>query len=167
MTNGLESRYRLLLTRFLDGPRGEVWSQRLGAPAKDALSVLIYSLTHDLALPPAELDRQHVEALVSTLLPGRLTGKEAYASSMVDLLDDFLVHVADSEGLTTHWEWTSAVDDARARFDQQLANPDRPTPASPRHRPDRRAAPRIGRNDPCPCGSGRKYKVCCLRLSDS
>jgi len=21
---------------------------------------------------------------------------------------------------------------------------------------------KIGRNDPCPCGSGRKYKVCCL-----
>lgn len=24
----------------------------------------------------------------------------------------------------------------------------------------RRAAPRVGRNDPCPCGSGRKYKLC-------
>jgi hypothetical protein len=24
-------------------------------------------------------------------------------------------------------------------------------------------SPRIGRNDPCPCGSGRKYKKCCLR----
>ena len=24
-----------------------------------------------------------------------------------------------------------------------------------------KAAPRIGRNDPCPCGSGRKYKKCC------
>lgn len=24
----------------------------------------------------------------------------------------------------------------------------------------RRAAPKVGRNDPCPCGSGRKYKVC-------
>jgi hypothetical protein len=23
-------------------------------------------------------------------------------------------------------------------------------------------APRTGRNDPCPCGSGRKYKRCCL-----
>lgn len=22
--------------------------------------------------------------------------------------------------------------------------------------------PRAGRNDPCPCGSGRKYKRCCL-----
>jgi len=20
---------------------------------------------------------------------------------------------------------------------------------------------KVGRNDPCPCGSGRKYKVCC------
>jgi uncharacterized protein YecA (UPF0149 family) len=21
---------------------------------------------------------------------------------------------------------------------------------------------KVGRNDPCPCGSGRKYKKCCL-----
>lgn len=26
-----------------------------------------------------------------------------------------------------------------------------------------RRSPRIGRNDPCPCGSGRKYKKCCGR----
>jgi len=25
----------------------------------------------------------------------------------------------------------------------------------------KRAAPKIGRNDPCPCGSGKKYKKCC------
>ena len=24
-----------------------------------------------------------------------------------------------------------------------------------------REGPRIGRNDPCPCGSGKKYKKCC------
>jgi len=24
-----------------------------------------------------------------------------------------------------------------------------------------RAAPKVGRNDPCPCGSGKKYKKCC------
>jgi hypothetical protein len=27
----------------------------------------------------------------------------------------------------------------------------------------RRSDPRVGRNDACPCGSGRKYKDCCLR----
>jgi len=25
--------------------------------------------------------------------------------------------------------------------------------------------PKVGRNDPCPCGSGKKYKKCCLRKS--
>ncbi len=29
-----------------------------------------------------------------------------------------------------------------------------------------RAAPRVGRNDPCPCGSGRKYKKCCAGHAD-
>lgn len=24
-----------------------------------------------------------------------------------------------------------------------------------------RSAPKVGRNDPCPCGSGKKYKFCC------
>jgi preprotein translocase subunit SecA len=24
-----------------------------------------------------------------------------------------------------------------------------------------RGVPRVGRNDPCPCGSGKKYKKCC------
>jgi uncharacterized protein len=33
--------------------------------------------------------------------------------------------------------------------------------ASPSTTPRRRAAPKVGRNDPCPCGSGRKYKHCC------
>jgi hypothetical protein len=27
----------------------------------------------------------------------------------------------------------------------------------------RKRTPRIGRNDPCPCGSGKKYKQCCGR----
>jgi SWIM/SEC-C metal-binding protein len=25
-----------------------------------------------------------------------------------------------------------------------------------------RAAPKIGRNEPCPCGSGKKFKKCCV-----
>lgn len=29
--------------------------------------------------------------------------------------------------------------------------------------PVRRSEPKVGRNEPCPCGSGAKYKNCCLR----
>jgi uncharacterized protein len=29
----------------------------------------------------------------------------------------------------------------------------------------RRGAPKVGRNDPCPCGSGKKFKHCCDRVT--
>jgi uncharacterized protein len=29
----------------------------------------------------------------------------------------------------------------------------------------RRVMPKVGRNDPCPCGSGKKYKQCCGRIT--
>lgn len=29
--------------------------------------------------------------------------------------------------------------------------------------PYKSTAPKVGRNDPCPCGSGKKYKHCCLQ----
>jgi preprotein translocase subunit SecA len=31
--------------------------------------------------------------------------------------------------------------------------------------PLRREVPKVGRNDPCPCGSGKKYKNCCGRMA--
>lgn len=36
-------------------------------------------------------------------------------------------------------------------------------PVEPLDRPIVRETPRVGRNEPCPCGSGRKFKKCCLR----
>ncbi len=35
------------------------------------------------------------------------------------------------------------------------------TPQALRVATVRRAQPKVGRNQPCPCGSGRKYKACC------
>ncbi len=38
--------------------------------------------------------------------------------------------------------------------------------AADRPRPIVAATSKVGRNDPCPCGSGQKYKKCCLGLLD-
>ncbi len=46
---------------------------------------------------------------------------------------------------------------ARAR-PGPAARPAAPRP--PARQPDRRSHPKVGRNDPCPCGSGKKYKRC-------
>lgn len=42
------------------------------------------------------------------------------------------------------------------------AVPERPGPIVHSGYTVRRAVARIGRNDPCPCGSGKKYKKCCI-----
>jgi preprotein translocase subunit SecA len=39
------------------------------------------------------------------------------------------------------------------------------TEADKKLEPIRNLGPRVGRNDPCPCGSGKKYKQCCMRKS--
>ncbi|MGH7742156.1 MAG: SEC-C metal-binding domain-containing protein, partial [Candidatus Eiseniibacteriota bacterium] len=38
----------------------------------------------------------------------------------------------------------------------EVSRPATPAPAAPQ----RHEGPRVGRNDPCPCGSGKKYKKC-------
>ncbi len=45
--------------------------------------------------------------------------------------------------------------------DQQITYQD--VPASTGPTPIRSESDRVGRNDPCPCGSGKKYKKCCGR----
>ncbi|MCF7822125.1 MAG: SEC-C domain-containing protein [Mariprofundaceae bacterium] len=51
--------------------------------------------------------------------------------------------------------------DASLRFGLNLNNKHKPT-ASPGS--IKRDKNKVGRNDPCPCGSGLKYKKCCLSL---
>jgi preprotein translocase subunit SecA len=50
-----------------------------------------------------------------------------------------------------------------ANYDEALAaEPSDPTPTAA---PFVRAGEKVGRNDPCPCGSGKKYKHCHGRLA--
>jgi preprotein translocase subunit SecA len=53
-------------------------------------------------------------------------------------------------GLTTSQRNNMAAADAAGREASKLE-------------PIRRQGERVGRNDPCPCGSGKKYKNCCMR----
>ncbi|MBI2461799.1 MAG: SEC-C domain-containing protein [Candidatus Rokubacteria bacterium] len=51
--------------------------------------------------------------------------------------------------------WPSRASQPARETHPVHATADRPVAA-------RRAGQKVGRNDPCPCGSGKKYKKCCL-----
>ena len=52
-----------------------------------------------------------------------------------------------------------------ADFDEALAGTDQPEGEAAPAQPFTRDMPKVGRNDPCPCGSGKKYKHCHGQLS--
>ncbi|WP_435627666.1 preprotein translocase subunit SecA [Candidatus Ferrigenium straubiae] len=52
-----------------------------------------------------------------------------------------------------------------AGYDEALAQPDDGQSTDEEHKPFVRGGQKVGRNDPCPCGSGKKYKQCHGKLS--
>ncbi len=62
----------------------------------------------------------------------------------------------DEEDYDDSEEYEYEDEDSGPRF----AGEDDEEPPGPQ--PIRRDQPPVGRNDPCPCGSGRKFKKCCL-----
>ncbi|MBW2565210.1 MAG: SEC-C domain-containing protein [Deltaproteobacteria bacterium] len=63
----------------------------------------------------------------------------------------FRIQIAESE----------KIDDLRKPKEQNLTFSSGDAPA--RKKPVKRVEKKIGRNAPCPCGSGKKYKKCCGR----
>jgi len=64
--------------------------------------------------------------------------------------------------------WTGATarhDEAPSTSDigQQQQDAIEGTQADQKPEPIRIREERVGRNDPCPCGSGKKFKACCMR----
>jgi len=73
---------------------------------------------------------------------------------------------ADVEAVTPH-DTLSNLQYQHAEFNA-TAGEDSATTADPAPAaapPIQRDGPKVGRNDPCPCGSGKKYKQCCGKLA--
>ena len=63
---------------------------------------------------------------------------------------------AERQQLAFQHAQASALPEAEQESGQQAEAPQQPVV---------RDAPKVGRNDPCPCGSGKKYKQCCGALN--
>jgi len=62
-----------------------------------------------------------------------------------------------------HDSFSSLEGQPAARPPTSGPEPQEPPSRPPAAQPVRHAGPKVGRNDPCPCGSGLKYKKCCGR----
>ena len=71
----------------------------------------------------------------------------------------------DDARLSTGQAGTATATRAQAQTAAQQAAEASNQPADAKPEPIRNTGVKVGRNSPCPCGSGKKYKQCCLRKS--
>jgi SEC-C motif len=111
-----------------------------------------------------------------------MVGKRMYDATVCDLMRK-LVAVSTVLGVTfpEYPIWKREAEERLASQERRMkemrgmfqvsAPPAKPTPARPREpneflerkpTPVLRTEKSVGRNDPCPCGSGKKFKKCCI-----
>ncbi len=89
--------------------------------------------------------------------------KQCFERRAVDIdhvgdLEDVEIHMGLREKRETERELTETQKQFKIISDSLWNEPDDEDEMLPFVRDE----PKIGRNDPCPCGSGKKYKKCCL-----
>ena len=81
----------------------------------------------------------------------------------------FRMEQLDENFVGSTWKETSARHDeappATAIGEQQQSAIDGSQSEAQKIEPIRNKSEKVGRNDPCPCGSGKKFKNCCMRKS--
>ena len=90
----------------------------------------------------------------------------AYSHEGFDMFEQMIAEIREQTvkfccnvSLQTESERRSAIRESH-EVKQEYTDEELESEDTPKQMPIRRDAPKIGRNDPCPCGSGKKYKNC-------
>ncbi|HUT01435.1 MAG TPA: preprotein translocase subunit SecA [Phycisphaerae bacterium] len=98
----------------------------------------------------------------ATLFQEMLAGVQEKVTDMI-----FKVRLTAGQEIASVYEVSNVVHEQLQGYDhlaQDMA--DQAAAAAPQKvQTIRRNVPRVGRNDPCPCGSGKKYKKCCGKVA--
>jgi preprotein translocase subunit SecA len=121
-----------------------------------------------------EVNDTHIQHFMLTYAPRKLTFTTEGAKKFQDILSDLLIFL-ETDGHIKNGIQLSDIVKQHNRSFLKLIPKTTTTSTKKRKVKDvtpskkkrtKKATPeiKVGRNDPCPCGSGKKYKKCCGRL---
>jgi len=163
--NALQSLERFTLLGSID----RLWQEHLYA--MDALRHSINLRTIGQKDPVIEY-KQEAYAMFSSLMDRikleiasslfRTSASITAFESFLRNLPQKLIHETPVSGLSAPAPTEQALPAPQPEMDPSMANGEPEAPAkAERMLPIRKTGPTPGRNDPCSCGSGKKYKNCC------
>ena len=109
-----------------------------------------------------QIDMSVTEEMSSSLgAVAKLDLPENVRRATPDLLRTFFDYLETSGKLPGSADWSVALDRCETEYIESFR-----ADGTVRGKTKRKSFKSVGRNDPCPCGSGKKYKKCCLGLFD-
>ena len=161
-----EKRVLLDLASFMDSRHALAVSSAPTATIRTVVERFLRACYEDVGKPPHELDGEGFTAAVAQCLPRRFGVKDEAAGCVAEVLEHFLQHLDETEVVTHKFEVQLAFDGAVAAFGDAVGSGSAHADGVVvgRGKTIKNDVARTGRNDPCPCGSGKKFKKCCMNL---
>ena len=150
----------LALAEFLDSDQ----ARALEVDGNDVRRVAGAFLTvcyDELAKQPRLLDGEDMHAALGHLLPSHLARKDPVAQYAPAILRAYLDHLEATQTVPNSFELRRGFEGTVDEFQETVrTGRNAHRHHHPKVDPFVHGAPRLGRNDPCSCGSGKKYKKC-------
>jgi hypothetical protein len=175
-TYSVNDRIRLLVGRFARSEHAAAFRSGPERNARRIASCVLLEAFAEFGARPSQLDAEILRTvLIETALEETSLSKDdihevtPVTIALLEWLDAEAILPHGAELAATIADWKGEIEDAitkrfneEARIRNQEAQRFRlvESAAMPASEP-RDAAPQVGRNAPCPCGSGKKFKKCC------
>ncbi len=163
-----DAQLRLEAVRFAESAAGQMVMGIERNDLVEGVRRFLAACYRDAGGAPHLLDGEAIGEVLSTHLPRRCWPKDPFVPVMESIVARYFTHAEESRLVAQIFEIRKAIEDERGEFERRV----RMVPENERRYDEEPVAPierknvKVGRNDPCPCGSGKKYKQCCQRLGE-
>jgi len=120
-----------------------------------------------------EINKKHIQDFLLEYAPRRVTLSEEFIKKTPDFLIKLFIFLETQGHIKNSGQLNDALKENKIEFlkliEKQKRAQKKKTAINDEKMTKKPMAPiplvvKVGRNDPCPCGSGKKYKKCCGRL---
>ena len=165
-----EHRVLLDAAAFMDTPQ----AAGLATPKSTAIRTIVQRFLaacyEDIGKAPRLIEGDEMAELLELHLPRRFGVGDPLAAQVEAVLAAYLSFLQETALVPAAFEQRRALDQHASAFRAAVASGlahREGLAVTGKGKTIVHRAPKTGRNDPCPCGSGKKFKKCCLDLGDN
>jgi hypothetical protein len=161
-----EREIKLESAAFLDSPQAHALRDVKREDVRKIVDRFLACAFDELGVKPRLLDGQGMHSIIGHLLPARFAKKDPLGPTVLPVMRAYLQFLEENAVVGQAFEMKSALEATASEFEEAVR-----TGTAVHHGPPSKDKPfvhhaqKTGRNDPCPCGSGRKFKQCCAKLA--